>query len=51
MQETTSRQRLAGVLILLGLMVQIAGFTGWVATTQAVSYVLWAAVFALAGYP
>ncbi|MCZ0928411.1 hypothetical protein [Vreelandella janggokensis] len=47
MQETTSRQRLAGVLILLGLVVQIVGFSGWAATTQAVSYVLWAAVLLL----
>ncbi|MGM0825809.1 MAG: hypothetical protein ACQEUY_13950 [Pseudomonadota bacterium] len=47
MQETTSRQRLAGVLILLGLMAQIVGFTGWVATLHAVSYLLWAAAFLL----
>ncbi|MEA3350926.1 MAG: hypothetical protein U9Q82_09920, partial [Chloroflexota bacterium] len=47
MQETTSRQRLAGVLILLGLVVQIMGFSGWAATTQVVSYVLWSAVLLL----
>lgn len=47
MEETTPRQRLAGVLILLGLMAQIVGFTGWVATLHAVSYLLWAAVFLL----
>ncbi|MDR5899630.1 hypothetical protein QC823_11610 [Halomonas vilamensis] len=47
MQETTPRQRLAGVLILLGLMAQIVGFTGWRETTHAVSYLLWAAAFLL----
>ncbi|UTA81332.1 hypothetical protein J4377_07675 [Halomonas sp. XH26] len=44
MQETTMRQRVAGVLILLGLFAQIIGFIGVVPTAQAVSYVLWAAV-------
>ena len=44
MQETTSRQRLAGVLILLGLIAQILGFTGWMPTTHVVSYLLWLAV-------
>ncbi|WP_346798536.1 hypothetical protein R5M92_05825 [Halomonas sp. Bachu 37] len=44
MQETTPRQRLAGVLILLGLIVQIAGFTGELSTAHAVSYLLWAGV-------
>ncbi|MWJ28329.1 hypothetical protein GPM19_08945 [Halomonas sp. ZH2S] len=44
MQETTPRQQLAGVLILLGLIAQIIGFTGLVATAHAVSYLLWAAV-------
>ncbi|SDN88272.1 hypothetical protein [Vreelandella arcis] len=47
MQETTPRQRLAGVLILLGLMAQIVGFTGWVTTIHAVSYLLWAGAFLL----
>ncbi|MGM0542671.1 MAG: hypothetical protein ACQERP_02165 [Pseudomonadota bacterium] len=47
MQETTPRQRVAGVLILLGLMAQILGFSGWVATLHAVSYLLWAAAFLL----
>ncbi|MGY4876399.1 hypothetical protein ACLUEY_00770 [Vreelandella aquamarina] len=47
MQETTIRQRLAGVLILLGLLLQIAGFTGWVSTGLAVSYLLWVAVVLL----
>ncbi len=44
MQETTTRQRLAEVLVLLGLLAQIVGFTGAVPTAQAVSYLLWAAV-------
>ncbi|RUR30541.1 hypothetical protein [Vreelandella nanhaiensis] len=44
MQETTSRQRLAGVLILLGLIAQILAFTGWMPTTHIVSYLLWLAV-------
>lgn len=44
MQETTSRQRLAGVLILLGLIAQILGFTGLVNTAHAVSYLLWLSV-------
>ncbi|RUR32857.1 hypothetical protein ELY33_04400 [Vreelandella andesensis] len=44
MQETTTRQRLAGFLILLGLVAQIIGFIGVVPTAQAVSYLLWAAV-------
>lgn len=47
MQDTTSRQRLAGVLILLGLIAQIIGFTGWLGTAHAVSYLLWAAVLLL----
>ncbi|WGI23838.1 hypothetical protein QEN58_10820 [Halomonas alkaliantarctica] len=47
MQETTPRQRLAGVLILLGLIAQIIGFTGWLSTAHAVSYLLWAAVVLL----
>ncbi len=47
MQETSSRQRLAGVLILLGLIAQIIGFTGWLSTAHAVSYLLWAAVVLL----
>lgn len=47
MQETTFRQRLAGVLILLGLIAQIIGFTGWLNTAHAVSYLLWAAVVLL----
>ena len=47
MQETTSRQRLAGVLILLGLIAQIIGFTSWLSTSNAVSYLLWAAVVLL----
>ncbi|GEN29383.1 hypothetical protein HVA01_30290 [Halovibrio variabilis] len=47
MQETTPRQRLAGVLILLGLIAQIIGFTGWLGTANAVSYLLWAAVVLL----
>lgn len=44
MQETSSRQRLAGVLILLGLIAQILGFTGLVNTAHAVSYLLWLSV-------
>lgn len=44
MDETTPRQRLAGMLILIGLITQIVGFTGWLATANAVSYLLWAAV-------
>lgn len=44
MQETTMRQRVAGVLILLGLFAQIIGFIGVIPTAQAVSYVLWVAV-------
>lgn len=44
MQETTMRQRVAGVLILLGLVAQIIGFIGVAPTAQAVSYLLWAAV-------
>ncbi|MGM0833959.1 hypothetical protein M0220_00345 [Halomonas qinghailakensis] len=44
MQETTMRQRVAGVLVLLGLLAQIVGFTGAMPTAQAVSYLLWAAV-------
>ena len=44
MQETTMRQRVAGVLILLGLFAQIIGFIGVIPTAQAVSYVLWGAV-------
>ncbi|MGP9675066.1 MULTISPECIES: hypothetical protein [unclassified Halomonas] len=47
MQETTFRQRLAGVLILLGLIAQILGFTGLINTAHAVSYVLWLAVILL----
>lgn len=47
MQETTPRQRLAGVLILLGLIAQIIGFTGWLSTAHAVSYLLWASVVLL----
>ncbi|WP_301584730.1 hypothetical protein [Halomonas alkaliantarctica] len=44
MQETTMRQRVAGVLVLLGLLAQIVGFTGAMPTAQTVSYLLWAAV-------
>ncbi|WP_030069308.1 hypothetical protein [Halomonas alkaliantarctica] len=44
MQETTMRRRVAGVLVLLGLLAQIVGFTGAMPTAQAVSYLLWAAV-------
>ncbi|MGP9568499.1 hypothetical protein ACT3RP_13725 [Halomonas sp. AOP5-B2-8] len=44
MQETTSQQRLAGVLILFGLIAQIIGFTGLLHTAHAVSYLLWLAV-------
>ncbi|WKD30038.1 hypothetical protein NDQ72_08880 [Halomonas sp. KG2] len=44
MQETTMRQRVAGVLILLGLFAQIIGFIGVIPMAQAVSYVLWVAV-------
>lgn len=44
MHKITTRQRVAGVLMLLGLLTQIVGFTGIMPTTQAVSYVLWAAV-------
>ncbi|MFC7367164.1 hypothetical protein [Vreelandella zhaodongensis] len=47
MQETTTRQRVAGVLVLLGLLAQIVGFTGAMPTAQAVSYLLWAAVVLL----
>lgn len=38
------RQRVAGVLILLGLFAQIIGFIGVIPMAQAVSYVLWVAV-------
>ncbi|MGP9687087.1 hypothetical protein [Halomonas sp. AOP25-F1-15] len=44
MQETTSQQRLAGVLILFGLIAQIIGFTGLLHTAHVVSYLLWLAV-------
>lgn len=44
MQETTIRQRVAGVLIALALLLQIAGFTGWISTALAVSYLLWLGV-------
>lgn len=44
MQETTFRQRLAGVLILIALIAQILGFTDLLNTAHAVSYLLWAAV-------
>ena len=47
MQETTIRQRLAGILIALALLLQIAGFTGWVSTVLAVSYLLWLGVVLL----
>ena len=47
MQETTIRQRLAGVLIALALLLQIAGFTGWISTVLAVSYLLWLGVVLL----
>ncbi|UDM05760.1 hypothetical protein LG409_10075 [Halomonas sp. NyZ770] len=44
MQETTRRQRVAGGLLLLGLLMQVVGFTGAFAAAQGVSYLLWAAV-------
>ncbi|MFG6667408.1 hypothetical protein ACGK9R_09900 [Halomonas sp. HNIBRBA4712] len=44
MDRTNARQRLAGALALAGLIVQIIGFTGLFSSTQAVSYLLWAAV-------
>lgn len=47
MQQTTPRQRLAGVLILVGLIAQIIGFTDWLNTAHAVSYLLWTAVVLL----
>jgi len=47
MQNTTIRQRVAGVLLLLGLIAQIIGFTGWVPTALPVSYLLWVAVVLL----
>lgn len=47
MQETTRRQRVAGGLLLLGLLVQVVGFTGAFAAAQGVSYLLWAAVVLL----
>ncbi|WP_447556128.1 hypothetical protein [Vreelandella sp. EE22] len=47
MDRTSSRRRLAGALALLGLIAQMAGFTGWFETTQTVSYLLWVAVLLL----
>ncbi|MYL24267.1 hypothetical protein GLV89_10805 [Halomonas alkaliantarctica] len=47
MEETLPRQRWAGVLILFGLLAQITGFTGVVATELPVSYALWLAVMLL----
>ncbi|WP_017430179.1 hypothetical protein [Vreelandella jeotgali] len=44
MHESTPRQRIAGALIFLALLVQIAGFTGLGDTSRAVSYGLWLAV-------
>lgn len=44
MERKSSRPRLAGVLALAGLIAQIIGFTSWAETTQAVSYLFWAAV-------
>ncbi|WP_447957779.1 hypothetical protein [Vreelandella sp. EE7] len=47
MDQTTSRRRLAGTLALLGLFLQIIGFTPFITSTQLVSYLLWAAVVLL----
>lgn len=47
MHESTPRQRIAGGLILLALLLQIAGFSGVISTTYAVSYGLWVAVVLL----
>ncbi|WP_311948291.1 hypothetical protein [Halomonas piscis] len=44
MHESSPRQRIAGGLILLALALQIAGFSGALGTTLAVSYALWLAV-------
>ena len=40
-------KRQAGGLLLLGLLVQVVGFTGAFAAAQGVSYLLWAAVVLL----
>ncbi|MDN6179678.1 MAG: hypothetical protein L0I84_01530 [Halomonas subglaciescola] len=47
MHESTPRQRIAGGLILLALLLQIAGFSGLVGTLYPVSYALWLAVVLL----
>ncbi len=47
MHESTPRQRIAGGLILLALLLQIAGFSGVISTTYTVSYGLWVAVVLL----
>lgn len=47
MHESSPRQRIAGGLILLALLLQIAGFSGAISTTYAVSYGLWLAVVLL----
>lgn len=47
MHESTPRQRIAGGLILLALLLQIAGFSGVISTTYTVSYALWLAVVLL----
>ncbi|GAB2726547.1 hypothetical protein [Halomonas garicola] len=47
MHESSPRQRIAGGLILLALLLQIAGFNGAISTTYAVSYGLWLAVVLL----
>ncbi|GAA3908237.1 hypothetical protein GCM10022228_18330 [Halomonas cibimaris] len=47
MHEYSPRRRIAGGLILLALLLQIAGFSGVVSTAVAVSYALWLAVVLL----
>jgi len=47
MHESTPRQRIAGGLILLALLLKIAGFSGLVGTIYPVSYGLWLAVVLL----
>lgn len=44
MHETGLRQPIAGIMIALALLLQIAGFTGWMSTALAVSYLLWLGV-------
>jgi hypothetical protein len=50
MHESTPRQRIAGGLILLALLLKIAGFSGLVGTIYPVSYGLWLAVLLVARF-